>query len=440
MRIVTSLEELDEILADCEQAAKISDDELRRVFQTFRMDFSAQLPPDPFSEGYATAQMELYKHIAGRSYQTANEESVFDLQSAIVRPFPYIGSCQVAGAHLGAIGFLLRTMQLSPGARVLDIGPGWGNTTLALAQLGFEVTALDIEPRFCDLIRERTSRMGLQVEVVNSDFFWIESVANRFDAIVTFECFHHCADHMRLLRAFSPALARGGHVYFGAEPITSAFPIPWGIRTDGESLWATRRNGWLELGFQPDYFHCALGKVGLIAETHVSADLPWISVWDARVSAPQTIQIAASDPRLGTQVGIRRNDTIQVQNGRAGYAVYGPYVRLAKGRFAARVYLRNSVVPTKGSAIIDVCANSGHQVFARASFESTSLVEGEPWMQIEFDLESAQQDVEVRLYSTGDFSGCIEGLELASLSHASTVQPSQEDPVYRTAASRQQKC
>ena len=158
--------------------------------------------------------MALYERIAGRSYSTANEETIFDLESVV--PFPYAASCQVAGAHLGAIAFMLRNIRLPRRARVLDVGPGWGNTALALAQLGFEVTALDIEARFCELIRERARRVGVQVEVVNDEFFWIEKVNGRFDAIVFFESFHHCADHQRLLRALGPALASGGHVYFGA--------------------------------------------------------------------------------------------------------------------------------------------------------------------------------------------------------------------------------
>jgi hypothetical protein len=38
MRTITSLDELDEMLAESDRAAQISDDELRRVFLTFRMD------------------------------------------------------------------------------------------------------------------------------------------------------------------------------------------------------------------------------------------------------------------------------------------------------------------------------------------------------------------------------------------------------------------
>jgi SAM-dependent methyltransferase len=289
---IATLDQLDEKLAQCERAAEISDDDLRRVFQTFRMDISAQLPPDPFSAEYLTAQMALYERIAGRQYSTSNERSILDLDSAIARPFPYTASPQVAGTHLAAIDFLLRNMYLPPGARVLDAGPGWGNTTLALAQLGFEVTALDIEPRFCELIRERARRAGVQVEVVNEDFFWIEKVAGSFEAIVFFESFHHCADHARLLRSLGPALSEGGHVYFGGEPITPDFPVPWGLRSDGESLWAVRRHGWLELGFHPDYFRRALRQAGFFADVHTSADLPWINVWDAKLGASDALQTA----------------------------------------------------------------------------------------------------------------------------------------------------
>lgn len=56
MRMLTNLDEVDEKLAECERVARISDDELRRVFQTFSLGLSAQLPSDPFSPEYASAQ------------------------------------------------------------------------------------------------------------------------------------------------------------------------------------------------------------------------------------------------------------------------------------------------------------------------------------------------------------------------------------------------
>ncbi len=75
-----------------------------------------------------------------------------------------------------------------------------------------------------------------------------------------YEAFHHCDDHMRLLSLLHDVLEPGGRVFFAAEPITDAFPLPWGVRLDGESLWATRRSGWLELGFKESYFLSALRR------------------------------------------------------------------------------------------------------------------------------------------------------------------------------------
>ena len=85
------------------------------------MEVAAQLPQGPSSEAYANAQMALYEWIAGRPYSTVNEESIFDPKAAVVRPFPYIASCQVAGAHWDAMAFLSRSMPLRPGTRVRDV-------------------------------------------------------------------------------------------------------------------------------------------------------------------------------------------------------------------------------------------------------------------------------------------------------------------------------
>ena len=46
--------------------------------------------------------------------------------------------------------------------------------------------------------------------------------------------------------------------------------MPWGVRTDGESLWAIRRNGWLELGFQESYFLRMLAHAGWVVTKHTT--------------------------------------------------------------------------------------------------------------------------------------------------------------------------
>lgn len=288
MQVLRSLDELDARLADCDAAGKISDTELRRVFSTFRMDFSAEVPPDPFSDEYREVQLALYRRIAGRDYTPANERTKFDAAAADRRPFPYNSrNCRTVGFFTMGVGFLLHSLDLPEGSRVVEFGPGWGNSTLAMALTGLDVTAVDIEPDFCDLLRLRARRAEVGLNVVNADFLWAESVTEPFDAAIFFECFHHCSDHRRLVAALDRAVKPDGRIYFAAEPIVPDFPLPWGLRMDGESLWAIRANGWLELGFNDRYFIDMLARAGWSARKHVYPDLGWAAVWEARRGAAE---------------------------------------------------------------------------------------------------------------------------------------------------------
>ena len=55
---------------------------------------------------------------------------------------------------------MLRAAQLKPGATIVEYGIGWGHTTLALAQLGYNVIAVDIEEKFLKLVEHRANHLG----------------------------------------------------------------------------------------------------------------------------------------------------------------------------------------------------------------------------------------------------------------------------------------
>jgi ubiquinone/menaquinone biosynthesis C-methylase UbiE len=226
---------------------------------------------------------DLYRFLRGDSYKLSAESTPFDFDAALVAPFPYsTGSAQTVGNQLMAIGHIMKTMALPPGSRVLELGPGWGNTTLALAQMGHHVTAIDIDPRFCELIAERARRAGVGIEVRQGDFAMVDALDSTFDAVLFFESFHHSADHLALLERLNQVVAADGALVFAAEPISDALPAPWCLRLDGESLWAIRKNGWFELGFQEQYFLTTLGRLGWTTTHSVCADTPWGSVYVAR--------------------------------------------------------------------------------------------------------------------------------------------------------------
>jgi SAM-dependent methyltransferase len=336
MQILTTLEELDAKLAECAAAGRISDDELRRVFASFRMDISRSVPPDPFSPEYRNYMMALYQRIAGRPYDVRNEAAPFDTAEADRRPFPYYtGSSKTAGFFLMGTAFLLHSLDLPKGARVVEFGPGWGNTTIWMAMLGYDVTAVDIEPHFCELLERRARRHDVSLTVINDDFMWSEKVTEPFDAAIFFECFHHCSDHNRLLRALDRAVKPGGKVYFAAEPIVPDFPIPWGLRMDGESLWAIRNNGWMELGFNESYFREALDRSGWSARKHVYNDLAWACVWEAQraseiPAANVRLELAAAYESISQRISKEQIDPIAATaESSTGWKIIKP-LRLAK--------------------------------------------------------------------------------------------------------------
>jgi cyclopropane fatty-acyl-phospholipid synthase-like methyltransferase len=170
----------------------------------------------------------------------------------------------VVGDQLILLGFLLKAISKPPPARILEFGPGWGNTTLALLQTGYDVTAVEIDPAFTDLIARRCALHADRLTLETADMLEFTS-PRRFDVILFFESFHHCQDHRRLLNQLHDLLAEGGVILFVAEPILD-LPYPWGLRLDGQSLWAMRQLGWLELGFDRSYFMQALRDTGWAGE------------------------------------------------------------------------------------------------------------------------------------------------------------------------------
>jgi 2-polyprenyl-3-methyl-5-hydroxy-6-metoxy-1,4-benzoquinol methylase len=281
-----TLAELDHELEVLSGAEARSDDELRRGFGTFQLalDQSA-FPDDPYSEEYYRSQMALYCRIAvSEGYQLSNERTLLDGVENMARvPFPYYTrSPQTVSDQLMAIGFIIRTLNLPAGATILEFGPGWGNTTIHLARMGYSVTAVDIEPNFVEIIKQRAAAIACPVRVMVGNFGSTPEPDERFDAILFFECFHHCADHLKLIDRLRELVNPGGVVAFAAEPILEEFHAPWGVRLDGMALWSIRRSKWMELGYKESYFVRTMMRAGWTISKHVCNATPLGVVFLAR--------------------------------------------------------------------------------------------------------------------------------------------------------------
>lgn len=268
MRYVRTFDRLDQELNEAAQLAQTSDAAFRDKLAEFclALDSNTLRQLDPLSAEYRAAQLALYARIAGKPYVVDNEETVFDFDEALRWPFPYGSrSADLVGNYLISYGYFIRSMQLPAGANVLEVGSGYGPLTAHMAGMGYQMTCLDISRRLLDYVETRTRALPTPVKTICGDMTTVE-IADRFDAVIFYESFHHCLDHVQMLQRVPSLLKPGGLLAFAAEPIvpdnSEIVPYPWGLRMDGLSIWSIRRWGWLELGFQHSYFRNLLEKQG----------------------------------------------------------------------------------------------------------------------------------------------------------------------------------
>lgn len=280
--IVRTIDEADAMLREIDEAFAISDEAARAAFRRYHMVLDLPLPDDPFGAEYRAAVLQSYEWLHGRPYEPTNEVTALDVDEALRVPFPYLtGSTATVGQHLMILGNAIRSLDLPDKAKILEFGPGWGNLADALSRMGHDVTVIDIEPSFLELIERRAELSGAPITTIQGDFGAIDTIDDTFDAVIFFECFHHCLDHVDLLAKLDRVVSPGGSLYLAAEPVNDAFPYPWGLRLDGESLWAIRRNGWLELGFRESYLLEALRRTGWQGERISYDEMPFASVYVA---------------------------------------------------------------------------------------------------------------------------------------------------------------
>ncbi len=125
-----------------------------------------------------------------------------------------------AEAELTALG-----VELSYGARVLDLGAGFGAHAIALARRGARVTAVDTSSDLLEELHELAE--GLEVTTVAADIVaWIEEATDSFDAVL---CMGDTLTHLasseharRLLEAAAARLAPRGTLLVTLRDYTRA--------------------------------------------------------------------------------------------------------------------------------------------------------------------------------------------------------------------------
>jgi 2-polyprenyl-3-methyl-5-hydroxy-6-metoxy-1,4-benzoquinol methylase len=262
-RRLTSVAEVDSALRQAGNARQSSEALFLQELRSFWMDCAPPPAYDPESREYREYWWRVHEKISSRSYDPSNEDFDFDIAYHTEHPYPYCTSDPtIVGLHLIAIGHIIRSLELPKGASILEMGAGWGNTSLILAQMGYRVTAVDINNRYGQLIAERARRLNVEVEFWNLPYEEAVLQQRAFDCVLFFESFHHCYDHISLLEAMPRLLKKRGVLALAGEPMNDALPYEWGLNPAGEALWQIRTHGWFELVFRETYLVNLLRKKG----------------------------------------------------------------------------------------------------------------------------------------------------------------------------------
>lgn len=327
VRYIKTFEDLDRELDEAAVLAKTSDAAFREKLQ--ELCYVCQPEPnqdtDPLSMDYRAAQLRLYERIAGKPYAVSNEHTDFNFDEALRWPFPYASrSANLVGDYLISYGHFIKSMQLPAQAKVLEVGSGYGPLTLHLASMGYQMTCLDISRPLLDYVQARTRSLPTPVHTICGDMTSVE-IPGTFDAIIFYESFHHCLDHVQMLKRVPMLLNPDGLLAFAAEPIvpdhSEIVPYPWGLRMDGLSIWSIRRWGWLELGFQQGYFQKLLENLGWSVARRNLMNTGLTDVWLAsRDGSDQRVQpvpaLSESLTQLQSEVTQLRNLVHGYENGR----------------------------------------------------------------------------------------------------------------------------
>lgn len=122
-------------------------------------------------------------------------------------------------ANLRKLDFAKNSCQLSPGAKVLDIGAGWGCSVEYLGQKDVRVDSITISDhsaRFVSNIIERNKLSDCRVFKV--DFFDYKPTTNEpYDAIFSLGTLEHLPNYPAVISKCSSLLKEGGYAYFDAS-------------------------------------------------------------------------------------------------------------------------------------------------------------------------------------------------------------------------------
>jgi SAM-dependent methyltransferase len=120
---------------------------------------------------------------------------------------------------------LLQVLETVPqGARVLDVGAGYGIIPIYLASLGYQVSAAEPSPDLCEYMERAANLYGVPLSIYHISAEYLDRLrAEPFDLCLFNGSLHHCDDPVHALTNCRDLLKTGGKLALMNEPLLQFF-------------------------------------------------------------------------------------------------------------------------------------------------------------------------------------------------------------------------
>lgn len=228
------------------------------VLRSFEVDldvfikkFGKEPEKDPFSEAYCIWEKSFVEFLYGKAYDISNEGYTFQLECN-----PYeINDIDLFCQRQQCIIEIMKIIKPKAGASFLEMGCGLGDFQEAFGRVGVNLDAIEASKFSAEYTKARCNKQNIYPDIHNGSFYDVAGIAKKFDIILFEASFHHCDNPVYLLKLLRDKISDSGKLFFVNEPLIRDAKRPWGvIRNDGEALYQIRKNGWIEYGFDKEFF------------------------------------------------------------------------------------------------------------------------------------------------------------------------------------------
>jgi SAM-dependent methyltransferase len=142
---------------------------------------------------------------------------------------PLTGELEKDGFKTSPNAFLVEAMKGIPApGRALDVGAGMGRNALHLAELGWEVTGIDLSGEGLAVMRTNAEKAGLKIQTVKTSYQDFDFGRERWDLVAMILSWAPVEDPAFLAR-LKASIRPGGHLVFEHVLQRSDDPFPPGV-------------------------------------------------------------------------------------------------------------------------------------------------------------------------------------------------------------------